>query len=131
MYRISFSLKSCRLTGIVCFVFGLKYRSWLAPCRLNSNPLFSSSFTVIFRGFILSPFLIILYTILCNMSRRKYTIIHKNKKGLAMAEKYKTCKHSTAVYVHPSCPRLSMIKGILVSSKRRCQECKSWERKDE
>ena len=51
--------------------------------------------------------------------------------------KYKTCKHSTgeygqtAVHVHPSCPRLSMIKGILVSSKRRCQECRSWEAKDE
>ena len=50
-----------------------------------------------------------------------------------MAEKYKTCKHSTgeygqtAVYVHPSCPRLTMIKGIPVSSKRRCQECRSWE----
>ena len=50
-----------------------------------------------------------------------------------MAEKYKTCKHSTgeygqtAVYVHQSCPRLSMIKGILVSSKRRCTECKNWE----
>ena len=49
--------------------------------------------------------------------------------------KYKTCKHSTgeygqtAVYVHPSCPRLSMIKGILVSSKRRCKECRSWEEK--
>lgn len=54
-----------------------------------------------------------------------------------MAEKYKTCKHRTgkagvtAVYVHPTCPRLTMIKGILVSSKRRCQECRSWEAKDE
>lgn len=34
-----------------------------------------------------------------------------------MEEKYKTCKHSTSrvgeliVYVHPTCPRLSMIKG--------------------
>lgn len=51
--------------------------------------------------------------------------------------KYKTCKHSTgeygqtAVYVHPSCPRLTMIKGILVSSKRRCKECRSWEEKDD
>lgn len=40
-----------------------------------------------------------------------------------MAEKYKTCKHSTGrvgeliVYVHPTCPRLSMIKGALCSSK--------------
>ena len=50
-----------------------------------------------------------------------------------MAEKYITCKHSTgeygqtAVHIHPSCPRLTMIKGKLVSSKRRCQECRSWE----
>lgn len=50
-----------------------------------------------------------------------------------MAEKYKTCKHSTGrvgeliVYVHPTCPRLSMIKGILCSSKIRCRECRSWE----
>lgn len=44
-----------------------------------------------------------------------------------MAEKYKTCKHSTGrvgeliVYVHPTCPRLSMIKGTLCSSKIRCR----------
>lgn len=48
-------------------------------------------------------------------------------------EKYNACKHSTGnvgeliVYVHPSCPRLSKIRGSLVSSKIRCQECKSWE----
>ncbi len=29
------------------------------------------------------------------------------------------------VYVTPSCPRASMIKGILVSSKKRCEECQS------
>lgn len=61
----------------------------------------------------------------------------KEEKTITDQPKYKTCKHSTgkygqtAVLVHPSCPRLTMIKGILVSSKRRCQECKSWERKDE
>ena len=54
-----------------------------------------------------------------------------------MVEKYKTCKHGTGrvgeliVYVHPTCPRLTMIKGILVSSKRRCNECKNWEEKDD
>lgn len=54
-----------------------------------------------------------------------------------MTEKYKTCKHSTGeygqttVYVQPSCPRLTMIKGILVSSNRRCKECRSREKKDE
>ena len=60
----------------------------------------------------------------------------KEEKAIADLPKYKTCKHSTGeygqttVYVQPSCPRLTMIKGILVSSKRRCQECRSWE-KDE
>lgn len=49
--------------------------------------------------------------------------------------KYKTCKHSTGrvgeliVYVHPTCPRLSKIKGTLCSSKMRCKECSSWEEK--
>jgi hypothetical protein len=47
-------------------------------------------------------------------------------------EKYETCKHvekvgQLAVYVRPSCPRLSMIKGNMVSSKPRCRECESWE----
>lgn len=61
----------------------------------------------------------------------------KEEKTITDQPKYKTCKHSTgeygqtAVYVHPSCPRLTMIKGILMSSKRRCQECRSWEAKDE
>ena len=61
----------------------------------------------------------------------------KEEKTITDQPKYKTCKHSTGkygqttVYVHPSCPRLTMIKGILVSSKRRCKECRSWERKDE
>lgn len=51
--------------------------------------------------------------------------------------KYKTCKHSTgeygqtAVYVHPSCPRLSMIKGILVSSKRSAGSAGVGRKKDE
>ncbi|MFR4430390.1 MAG: hypothetical protein ACLT4D_14000 [Blautia faecis] len=50
-----------------------------------------------------------------------------------MEEKYKTCKHSTGrvgeliVYVHPTCPSLTMIKGTLCSSKIRCRECRSWE----
>lgn len=46
-----------------------------------------------------------------------------------MAKRYDTCKHvqrvgTFAVYVMPGCPRASMIKGVLVSSKRRCEECK-------
>lgn len=58
----------------------------------------------------------------------------KEEKTITDQPKYKTCKHSTgeygqtAVYVHPSCPRLTMIKDILVSSKRRCKECRSWEK---
>ena len=47
-------------------------------------------------------------------------------------KKHETCKHAIksgqiAVYVTPRCPRANMIKGILVSSKIRCRECKSWE----
>lgn len=49
-------------------------------------------------------------------------------------EKYETCKHAEsvgdiAVYVKPTCPRLSMIKGMLVTSKSRCRKCRSWEGK--
>lgn len=56
-------------------------------------------------------------------------------KGDRMAkEKYETCKHAErvgqiAVYVKPSCPRLSIVKGNLVSSKVRCRECRSWEKR--
>ena len=46
-------------------------------------------------------------------------------------EKYETCIHTEkvgqyAVYVTPGCPRASMIKGQLVSSKERCRKCQSW-----
>lgn len=49
-----------------------------------------------------------------------------------MEEKYRTCKHAEkigqiAVYVAPGCPQASLIKGVLVSSKIRCRECKRWE----
>lgn len=46
-------------------------------------------------------------------------------------QKYNTCIHAEsvgvyAVYVKPSCPRASMVKGLLVSSKKRCEECRSY-----
>ena len=46
-------------------------------------------------------------------------------------EKFETCIHAekvgqTAVFVKPGCPRASLIKGHLVSSKDRCKECRSW-----
>ena len=49
-------------------------------------------------------------------------------------DKYKTCKHAIsvgemAVYVTPSCPRASMIRGVLVSSKIRCRECRMWKKR--
>ena len=49
-------------------------------------------------------------------------------------DKCKTCKHAIsvgemAVYVTPSCPRASMIRGVLVSSKIRCRECRMWKSK--
>lgn len=54
-----------------------------------------------------------------------------------MAEKYKTCKHSTGrvgeliVYVHPTCPRLSMIKGTLCSSKFAVGSARAGRREDD
>lgn len=48
-----------------------------------------------------------------------------------MKKKYETCIHvqevgSYAVYVHPSCPKATMIKGVLVSSRKRCASCRNW-----
>lgn len=45
-----------------------------------------------------------------------------------MKNKYETCKHvisigEVAVYVKPSCPCLTIIKGVMVSSKKRCSSC--------
>lgn len=51
--------------------------------------------------------------------------------------KYETCRHSTGnvgeliVYVNPSCPNLSKIKGTLCSSKIRYEKCDKWEEKNE
>lgn len=50
-------------------------------------------------------------------------------------KKHKTCKYAkgsgdVAVYVTPGCPRSNMIRGVLVTSKKRCRECKSWKGKD-
>lgn len=44
-------------------------------------------------------------------------------------EKYETCANiksigQLAVYVTPSCPQATQIKGHLVSSKERCRRCK-------
>lgn len=51
-------------------------------------------------------------------------------------EKYETCRHvkevgQIAVYVLPACRNVTMIKGVLVSSKNRCRKCEFWEGKDE
>ena len=53
-----------------------------------------------------------------------------------MGNKYDTCIHAEsvgtyAVYVKPSCPRASMIKGRMVSSKKRCEECRSYKPRKE
>lgn len=54
-----------------------------------------------------------------------------------MAEKYKTCQHSTGnvgeliVYVRPGCPRLSIINGVMCSSKVRCKKCISYKAVDD
>lgn len=62
--------------------------------------------------------------------------MEKSMKGTKMKEKYETCKHAKsagalAVFVEPTCPELTMIKGTLVSSKSRCRKCRKWEPKDE
>ena len=46
--------------------------------------------------------------------------------------KYETCRHAIgagelAIYVHSTCKRANMIMGTLVSSKTRCERCRSWE----
>lgn len=45
--------------------------------------------------------------------------------------KYETCRHvgsvgALAVYVKPSCPRANWTKGVMVSSRKRCEECGCW-----
>lgn len=35
-----------------------------------------------------------------------------------------------AVYVYPSCPHQTKIRGTLVSSKMRCRSCGFWEAKE-
>ena len=54
---------------------------------------------------------------------------------MSKREKFYTCKHSKevgeiAVYVEPTCPHATKIKGTLVSSKQRCRSCSSYERKE-
>lgn len=50
-------------------------------------------------------------------------------------EKYETCIHAKsvgdyAVRVGTGCPRANMILGELVSSKKRCRDCRSWKGKE-
>lgn len=49
-------------------------------------------------------------------------------------EKYETCIYAEkagkmAVYVKPGCKMATMIKGNLVSSKQRCEQCEQWKPK--
>lgn len=58
-----------------------------------------------------------------------------NEKRVDMAkEKHKTCIHAKSasidvVYVNTGCPRANIIMGTLISSKKRCKECRSWKGK--
>lgn len=52
-----------------------------------------------------------------------------------MSKNYETCRHvesvgAVAVFVNQHCPRANMIKGRLVSSRKRCETCMSWRRKE-
>lgn len=64
-------------------------------------------------------------------------VLRNIKEGEKMAEKYKTCQHSTGnvgeliVYVRPGCPRLSIINGVMCSSKVRCKKCISYKAVDD
>lgn len=54
--------------------------------------------------------------------------------GKNSKQKYNTCKHAIGtgdflVDVYPSCPHMTKVKGHLVSSKPRCQNCALWEEK--
>lgn len=49
-------------------------------------------------------------------------------------EKFETCRHvesvgTMAVFVKPTCPHATMIRGKLVSSKTRCRNCARWEKR--
>ena len=51
-------------------------------------------------------------------------------------ENYEKCKHvqaigTYAVYVDPGCPQASKVKGVLVSSRRRCERCRIGEENEE
>ncbi|MBS6195462.1 MAG: hypothetical protein KH828_07775 [Clostridiales bacterium] len=48
--------------------------------------------------------------------------------------KYETCRYvetvgQIAVYVKPGCPRSNLIKGHFVTSKRRCEDCRSYRKR--
>ena len=46
-----------------------------------------------------------------------------------------TCRHSTrkvanmAVFVHPTCPNMHIIKNKIVTSRFRCKDCRFYEEK--
>ena len=51
-------------------------------------------------------------------------------------EKYETCIHvksigNLAVFVDPGCPQANLIRGKLVSSRKRCKECREWKGREE
>lgn len=53
-----------------------------------------------------------------------------------MKPNYETCQHAVsvgavAVYVTPGCPNYHKIKGQLATTKRCCQVCDYWRRRDD
>lgn len=53
-----------------------------------------------------------------------------------MKPKHETCRHvvsigAVAVYVTPDCPNYHKVKGQLVTTKRCCQVCDHWRRRNE
>lgn len=67
------------------------------------------------------------------LSDSDYRFMRVSESGRKRAH---SCKHSTGkvgeliVYVHPTCPLMSMIKGDIVSSILRYAKCEHWEERD-
>lgn len=68
-----------------------------------------------------------------SLSESDYRFERTREVGIKRA---RSCKHRSGdigeliVYVHPTCPLMSMIKGDIVSSILRCAKCEHWEERD-
>lgn len=67
------------------------------------------------------------------LSSSDYRFERNREAGMKRA---RSCKHRSGdvgelvVYVHPTCPMMSMLQGRIVSSILRCAECDHWEKRN-